>query len=524
MKTYLLDILNKYNRFSENLDVKTILCNKSWLVFNDTGNKELYIFQENGNLIASINGNVHNGNWQYISANKSIILSFKEQSYMLHPSFFDKTIFALQQDGTNKYAFMIDEKQSQSFQPKSLTELNSYFENIERKRIEEEQHSKRLQAEQQRANEQRRIEEERRKQIKRQQEQVQQYKNNKRLEYWEQNQDYILQNDSSYKRCCSRENIWIIIKRTSIIGTIISFLLIIIINNPEDEIFNLVSILFGIFFILTILAFFISAEVSSSEYKEAIKQNILNGDLDDYIFKSNYQKTNLAEDTFESIDDFETRISKKNKRVEKREQERESKRKQEIEDNKRKIEERKKKEKEWEEYKNQREKNDYDRIEQHRIEREKREKEERILREQENIKKEKEKKEQELREQELREREERKKWLKEEAFNIQCKLNSNKNANELAKQISLDIKYLNAQYDKDLIFKVNWICPNHTYKEVSLIINNGNDTSLYEHLAILGSQIIELKEVKSVIRVTLRLVWLDIPVYKIILIDKNENT
>lgn len=46
MKTYLLDILNKYNRFSENLDVKTILCNKSWLVFNDTGNKELYIFQE----------------------------------------------------------------------------------------------------------------------------------------------------------------------------------------------------------------------------------------------------------------------------------------------------------------------------------------------------------------------------------------------------------------------------------------------------------------------------------------------
>ena len=163
MKTYLLDILNKYNRFSENLDVKTILCNKSWLVFNDTGNKELYIFQENGNLIASVNGNVHNGNWQYISANKSIILSFKEQSYMLHPSFFDKTIFALQQDGTNKYAFMIDEKQSQSFQPKSLTELNSYFENIERKRIEKEQQRIRILLAQQRA-EQKRIEEEQRRQ------------------------------------------------------------------------------------------------------------------------------------------------------------------------------------------------------------------------------------------------------------------------------------------------------------------------------------------------------------------------
>ena len=115
MKTYLLDILNKYNRFSESLDVKTILCNKSWLAFNDTGDKELYIFQENGSLIVSINGKVINGTWQYISTNKSIILSFKGQAYMLHPSFFDKTIFALQQDGTNRYAFMIDEQQSQSF-------------------------------------------------------------------------------------------------------------------------------------------------------------------------------------------------------------------------------------------------------------------------------------------------------------------------------------------------------------------------------------------------------------------------
>ena len=82
---------------------------------------------------------------------------------MLHPSFFDKTIFALQQDGTNKYAFMIDEKQSQSFQPKSLTELNSYFENIERKRIEKEQQRIRILLAQQRA-EQKRIEEEQRRQ------------------------------------------------------------------------------------------------------------------------------------------------------------------------------------------------------------------------------------------------------------------------------------------------------------------------------------------------------------------------
>ena len=108
MKAYLLDIPNKYHRFSKNLDVKAILCNKSWLVFNDSGDKELYIFQENGSLITSVNGSVINATWQYISANNSLVISFKEQSYMLHPSFKDDVIFVLQLDGTEKFAFMID--------------------------------------------------------------------------------------------------------------------------------------------------------------------------------------------------------------------------------------------------------------------------------------------------------------------------------------------------------------------------------------------------------------------------------
>ena len=208
MRTYLLDILNRYNRLSESLDVKTILCNKSWLIFNDTGDKELYIFQENGSLIASVNGEVINATWQYVPANKSIILSFKGQSYMLHPSFLDKNIFALQQDGTNRYAFMIDEKQSQSFQPKSLTELKSYFENIERKRIEEEQHRKKLWTEQQKEIERRRIEEERREWIKQQQEEIQQYKNKKRLEYWEYYQRSILTSDSVFLHICAYKEKW----------------------------------------------------------------------------------------------------------------------------------------------------------------------------------------------------------------------------------------------------------------------------------------------------------------------------
>ena len=159
MKTFLLDSFNRYKRFSEELDVKTILCNKSWLIFNDCGDKELYVFQENGSLIASVNGNVTNAKWQYIPANKSLVVSFREQSFMFHPSFINNVIFALQQDGTERFAFMINEEQSESFYPKSLKELNNYFEGIERKRIEAEEQEKRWLIEQQR-KEQQRIEEE----------------------------------------------------------------------------------------------------------------------------------------------------------------------------------------------------------------------------------------------------------------------------------------------------------------------------------------------------------------------------
>lgn len=137
MKTYLLDALNKFQRFSENLDVKTILCNKAWLIFNDSGDKEVYIFQEDGTLLVSVNGEVSNAAWQYVSANKSLIISSDGHSYMFRPSFMDDVIFALQQDGTNKFAFMIHEEQSKYFHPKSLAELNAYLEAKVQKQLED---------------------------------------------------------------------------------------------------------------------------------------------------------------------------------------------------------------------------------------------------------------------------------------------------------------------------------------------------------------------------------------------------
>ena len=315
MKTFLLDSFNRYKRFSEELDVKTILCNKSWLIFNDCGDKELYVFQENGSLIASVNGNVTNAKGQYIPANKSLVVSFREQSFMFHPSFINNVIFALQQDGTERFAFMINEEQSESFYPKSLKELNNYFEGIERKRIEAEEQEKRWLIEQQR-KEQQRIEEEykRQQQYRIEQERLRQEEARRAEEERRIEQEKLAkikkENDilKQYKLFLAAKVLGYIL-----IASITATLTILAYNTSSD----------GAWLIVPLIVFYISYRLHKAIISW-LRRRIL----------SNHLQT--------------------------------KKKKKEKEDRKRKEE--------WEEYKKQRDQRDFERIEKYRMERERQEK------------------------------------------------------------------------------------------------------------------------------------------------------
>lgn len=128
MKTYLFETLNRYKRFSESLDVKAVLSNKAWIVFNDEGEKQVYIFQENGTVLITTNGIGSVKTWKYIPANKSILINGEDNSFvMLRTAFLDENILAFQLDGTDRYAFMIDENNKALFAPKTLEELNTYL-------------------------------------------------------------------------------------------------------------------------------------------------------------------------------------------------------------------------------------------------------------------------------------------------------------------------------------------------------------------------------------------------------------
>ena len=125
MKAYIFDTIERYKRFSISLDVQTFLCNKSWHVFNDTGDKEIYIFENDGTLIISINGKVSMAKWKFISANQSILINSYQDSYLLKAAFVDDKLLVFEIDGTNQFSFMINEQDSYNFVPKTLSDIKS---------------------------------------------------------------------------------------------------------------------------------------------------------------------------------------------------------------------------------------------------------------------------------------------------------------------------------------------------------------------------------------------------------------
>lgn len=118
MKTFLADIIPSIQRYSKKLDDLSWLNNHHWVSLGDIHDeKKVFIFRSNKQLLISINGIVEKGTWDYIG-NQSILIEIKNDSFLLRHGFLDEYIFALKLDGTQSYAFLINET-------KFNTELNT---------------------------------------------------------------------------------------------------------------------------------------------------------------------------------------------------------------------------------------------------------------------------------------------------------------------------------------------------------------------------------------------------------------
>ena len=206
MKTYVLDILNRIRRKSEELDAKTILTNKAWKIFNDDGDEETIYFLENGKLRVSINGITTSGTWELFVEDKSVHIMYEGQKngILLKPKFDANGILAMQLDGTNNYSFLIDKKSDNLNNIKTLSDLNNFYKQIEQAE-EEKEKQKQLLIEARKAEEEReriRLEYERAEQAK------QRKLEEKRLEEVRQKRLYIQK--------CKSERTYIVSKYSSV--------------------------------------------------------------------------------------------------------------------------------------------------------------------------------------------------------------------------------------------------------------------------------------------------------------------
>ena len=129
MKTYLMSIPKSLKGVSDKLNVKSLLCEKTWIVFHEE-TKVIFIFQKGGSLIVSQNGEASKGQWEYIKSNKTILIEAEGVMLLLHPTFVDDVLFVLQQDGTDTYLILIDEEKIDKFVQKTTATINDYLKEI----------------------------------------------------------------------------------------------------------------------------------------------------------------------------------------------------------------------------------------------------------------------------------------------------------------------------------------------------------------------------------------------------------
>lgn len=138
MKTYFFDTIERFKRFSQSLDVKTILCSKAWYVLNEDGDTENLIFQEDGTVLVSVNGSLKKYTWLYIPQNQSLsIMHTDTDGTMLKPAYLDDKVLAFQKIGTKECMFLIDDALGDKDKMLTLDSVKKHLIETEQRAIEE---------------------------------------------------------------------------------------------------------------------------------------------------------------------------------------------------------------------------------------------------------------------------------------------------------------------------------------------------------------------------------------------------
>jgi hypothetical protein len=98
LKLYLQNLIPRLQQFSKSLDKKELFVDKSWVLIDEENDRHQYIFERDGNLIMSFNGQVIQGSWRYIAASDALLLNRRVDEVLLKSAFVDNGIMLLRMD------------------------------------------------------------------------------------------------------------------------------------------------------------------------------------------------------------------------------------------------------------------------------------------------------------------------------------------------------------------------------------------------------------------------------------------
>lgn len=113
MKEHINNLIDRLSNYNEKLDKIALFADKKWILIDNEGNQQSYIFERNNDLVMSKNGKVKMGKWKYYPDSNSIKIDRIEDQILLNQAFFDKALMVLKYDGYNNNDLFIlaDQKQ-----------------------------------------------------------------------------------------------------------------------------------------------------------------------------------------------------------------------------------------------------------------------------------------------------------------------------------------------------------------------------------------------------------------------------
>ena len=74
MLYFLQNLLPRLRQFSQSLDQAELFVDKPWVLIDEDGQQQTYIFRRGGELLMSLDGRVQMGSWEYIAPAQSLLV------------------------------------------------------------------------------------------------------------------------------------------------------------------------------------------------------------------------------------------------------------------------------------------------------------------------------------------------------------------------------------------------------------------------------------------------------------------